>query len=84
MTLSMVGIVCFAFVDDTDLVTSAKFRHLTGEESSKEFQTVALVPLTSDSRNVSLASDSRVLSVKLKLHHILRSSIPHNTHALMK
>ena len=38
MTLSLVSIVCFAFVDDTDLVSSGKFRHSTGEESSEEFQ----------------------------------------------
>jgi hypothetical protein len=34
-----VSIVCFAFVDDTDLVLSGKFRHSSGEETCKEFQT---------------------------------------------
>ena len=39
MTLSMVCIVCFAFVDDTDLVISGEFKHSTGEETCIEFQT---------------------------------------------
>jgi hypothetical protein len=39
MTLPLVSIVCFAFVDDTDLATSGKFRHSTGEETCEEFQT---------------------------------------------
>jgi hypothetical protein len=38
MTLLLVSIVCFAFVDDTDLVSSGKFRHSTGEETCEEFQ----------------------------------------------
>jgi hypothetical protein len=38
LTLSLVSIVCFAFVDDTDLVISGQFRHSTGKESCKEFQ----------------------------------------------
>jgi hypothetical protein len=37
-TLSLVSIVCFAFVDDTDLVISRRFRHSTGDESCEEFQ----------------------------------------------
>jgi hypothetical protein len=38
LTLSLVSIVCFAFVDDTDLVISGQFRHSTGKESYEEFQ----------------------------------------------
>jgi hypothetical protein len=38
LTLSLVSIVCFAFVDDTDLVISGRFRHSTGEESCEELQ----------------------------------------------
>jgi hypothetical protein len=38
LTLSLVSIVCFAFVDNTDLVISGQFRHSTGKESCEEFQ----------------------------------------------
>ena len=38
LTLSLVSIVCFAFVDDTDLVISGKSLLSTGEEVCEEFQ----------------------------------------------
>jgi hypothetical protein len=38
LTLSLISIVCFAFVDNIDLVISGQFRHSTGKESCEEFQ----------------------------------------------
>ena len=38
LSLALVSIVCFAFVDDTDLINSARSRYTTGEQMIPEFQ----------------------------------------------
>ena len=38
MTLSLINLYCFPFVDDTDLSISARTRHTKGESIIKSFQ----------------------------------------------